>query len=130
MGVWSNAYFLSTREFAPDNSFAGDGAYALERAKMLDGDPSARMVKFLLTPGTTPSLTGDGLLPGDIDGTRRPPAKSPEQLVARASRFPPAVRLCLKSDRRVYQSRGRSLVASSTAKHVLEAHGSRKRRVA
>jgi hypothetical protein len=80
-GVWSNAYFLSTREFAPDNSFAGDGAYALERDKMLAGDPSARMVKFLLTPGTTPYLTGDGLLPGDIDGTRRPPAKSPELFV-------------------------------------------------
>jgi len=80
-GVWSNAYFLSTREFAPDNSFAGDGAYALERDKMLEGDPSARMVKFLLVPGTTPYLTGDGLLPGDIDGTRRPPAKSPELFV-------------------------------------------------
>ena len=80
-GVWSNAYFLSTREFAPDNSFAGDGAYALERDKMLEGDPSARMVKFLLAPGTTPYLTGDGLLPGDIDGTRRPPAKSPELFV-------------------------------------------------
>src|SRR6266699_422852 len=80
-GVWSNAYFLSTREFAPDNSFAGDGAYALERDKMLQGDPSARLVKFLLAPGTTPYLTGDGLLPGDIDGTRRPPAKSPELFV-------------------------------------------------
>src|SRR6266699_4167115 len=80
-GVWSNAYFLSTREFAPDNSFAGDGAYALERDKMLEGDPSARMVKFLLAPGTTPYLTGDGLLPGDIDGTRRHPAKSTELFV-------------------------------------------------
>ena len=39
------------------------------------------MVKFLLAPGATPYLTGDGLLPGDIDGTRRPPAKSPELFV-------------------------------------------------
>jgi len=36
-GVWPNAYFISTREFAPDDSFAGDGAYALERDAMLDG---------------------------------------------------------------------------------------------
>ena len=53
-----------------------------------------------------------------------------EQLVARASRFLPAVRLCLWSNRRVHQPWGRSLVALSTAKHVLEAHGSRKRRMA
>jgi len=39
-----NAYFISKCEFAPDNSFAGDGAYALERDKMLAGDPTARMV--------------------------------------------------------------------------------------
>lgn len=80
-GVWSNAYFLSTREFAPDNSFAGIGAYALERNKMINGDPSARAIKFLLPPGNAPFLTGDGLLPGDIDGTRRPPAKSSELFV-------------------------------------------------
>jgi hypothetical protein len=80
-GVWSNAFFISTREFAPDNSFAGDGVYALESDKMLAGDPSARMVKFLLAPGTTPYLPGDGLLPADIDGSRRPPARSPEVFV-------------------------------------------------
>ena len=80
-GTWSNAFFLATREFAPDNSFAGIGAYGLEKNKMLDGDPSARMVKFLLPPGNTPYLTGDGLLPGDVDGTRRPPAKSSELFV-------------------------------------------------
>jgi hypothetical protein len=80
-GVWPNAYFISTREFAPDNSFAGDGAYALERDKILAGDPAARMVKFLLTPGTTPYLPGDGLLPSDLDGQRRPPAGSPNYFV-------------------------------------------------
>ena len=80
-GVWSNAYFISTREFAPDNSFAGDGAYALERDKMLAGDPSARMVKFLLAPGTTPYLPGDGLLPSDLEGMRMPPAGSPNYYV-------------------------------------------------
>ncbi len=80
-GVWPNAYFLSAREFAPDDSFAGIGAYALERNKMLRGDPTARAVKFLLAPGTTPYLPGDGLFPADLDGKRKPPAGSPNYFV-------------------------------------------------
>src|SRR5258707_6494455 len=71
-GVWTNAYFLSTREFAPDNSFAGDGLYALEKNKMINGEPDARMIKFLLAPDATPYLPRYGLLPPDIYGTRRP----------------------------------------------------------
>jgi hypothetical protein len=43
-GVWPNAYFLTTREFAPDDSFAGIGVYALERREMLNGKPDARAV--------------------------------------------------------------------------------------
>jgi len=80
-GVWPNAYFLSTREFAPDDSFAGDGAYALERREMIRGNPRARMVKVLLTPGSTPYLPGDGLLPSDLDGTTLPPVGSPDYFV-------------------------------------------------
>lgn len=80
-GVWSNAYFISTREFAPDDSFFGDGVYALERNKMINGEPKARMVKFNLAPGASPYLPGDGLLPADIDGTRRPRDGAPELFV-------------------------------------------------
>jgi hypothetical protein len=80
-GVWPNAYFLSTREFAPDDSFAGIGAYALERDQMLVGDPAARVVSFLFPPGTTPYLTGDGLLPTDLDGSTLPPAGSANYFV-------------------------------------------------
>jgi hypothetical protein len=80
-GVWPNAYFLATREFAPDDSFAGIGAYALERDRMLQGDPNARAVSFLTPPGGTPWITGDGWLPSDLDGTRRPPAGSPNFFV-------------------------------------------------
>jgi hypothetical protein len=80
-GVWPNAYFLSTREFAPDDSFAGVGAYALERGKMIRGNPTARAVKFLVEPGDAPYLPGDGLLPSDLDGTRRPPLGSPNYFV-------------------------------------------------
>jgi hypothetical protein len=80
-GVWPNAYFLSTREFAPDNSFAGIGAYALERRRMLRGDPDARAVSFLVQPGSKPWLTGDGLLPSDLDGSTLPPDGSPNYFV-------------------------------------------------
>jgi hypothetical protein len=82
-GVWPSAYFLTTREFAPDDSFAGIGVYALERRKMINGDPAARAVSFLVGPGTgAPAyLTGDGWLPSDLDGSRRPPAGSPNYIV-------------------------------------------------
>jgi hypothetical protein len=74
---------LTTREFAPDDSFAGIGVDALERRRMLNGNPAARAVSFLVGPGTgAPAyLTGDGWLPSDLDGTRRPPAGSPNYIV-------------------------------------------------
>jgi hypothetical protein len=79
-GVWPNAYFATTREFGPVD-FAGIGVYALERAKMLRGNPTARAVSVLVPPGDTPWITGDGWLPADWDGNRRPPAGSPNYLV-------------------------------------------------
>jgi hypothetical protein len=81
-GVWPNAYFATTREFGQVD-FAGIGVYALERAKMLRGNPAARAVSVLVGPGTgAPAyLTGDGWLPSDWDGNRRPPAGSPNYIV-------------------------------------------------
>jgi hypothetical protein len=80
-GVWPNAYFLTTREFAPDDSFAGIGVYALERREMLNGKPDARAVSVLVPPGTTPWITGDGWLPSDLDGSVQPPDGSPNYIV-------------------------------------------------
>lgn len=76
-GVWSDAYYISTREFTTAGPFAGVGAYALNRAQMLVGNPSPQVVSFLLPPGTTPYRPGDGLLPSDLDGNMLPPAGSP-----------------------------------------------------
>jgi hypothetical protein len=77
-GVWSNAYFISTREFVGSGGpFAGIGAYALNRDQMLAGNPTPQVVSFLLPPGGQPFRTGDGLLPADLDGTTLPPANSP-----------------------------------------------------
>jgi hypothetical protein len=48
--------------------------YALEKNKMVNGDPGARVVSFFLD-GNDPDilpLVGDGLLPADIDGGKKP----------------------------------------------------------
>jgi hypothetical protein len=79
-GVWPNAYFVTTREFGQVD-FAGIGVYGLERQKMLRGNPTARAVSVLVPPGDQPWITGDGWLPADWDGNRRPPAGSPNYIV-------------------------------------------------
>jgi hypothetical protein len=79
-GVWPNAYFLTTREFGPA-TFAGIGVYALERRRMIQGDPDARAVSVLVPPGATPWITGDGWLPSDLDGSLQPPDGSPNYIV-------------------------------------------------
>jgi hypothetical protein len=80
-GMWSNTYTITTREFGPTTEY-GIGVYGLERSKMLDGNPGARAVSFFLDgndPDVLP-LVGDGLLPADIDGMKKPPAGAPQPL--------------------------------------------------
>ena len=71
-GVWSNSYLLTSRDFGPTTEY-GISVYALEKEKMLHGDPSARSVHFFLDSAVVPIyLIGDGLLPATIDGERGP----------------------------------------------------------
>jgi hypothetical protein len=74
--VWSNAYYISTREFAGGGPFAGIGAYAVNRAQMLAGNPAPQVISFL-APTSPMYAGGDGLLPADIDGSTLPPSGSP-----------------------------------------------------
>jgi hypothetical protein len=70
--VWTDSYVLTTREFGPTVEY-GIGVYALEKNKMVNGEP-ARAVSFFLD-GNDPTilpLVGDGLLPADIDGKQKP----------------------------------------------------------
>jgi hypothetical protein len=72
-GVWTDSYVITTREFGPTVEY-GIGVYALEKNKMVNGQPDARAVSFYLdgnAPGMLP-LVGDGLLPADIDGKQKP----------------------------------------------------------
>jgi hypothetical protein len=72
-GVWTDSYVITTREFGPTVEY-GIGVYALEKNKMVNGQPDARVVSFFLD-GNDPDilpLVGDGLLPADIDGKQKP----------------------------------------------------------
>ena len=71
-GVWKKTYVLTTRDFGLVNKY-GISVYALEKNKMIAGNPNARAVQFFLDSDVVPlNLIGDGLLPADIDGTRQP----------------------------------------------------------
>jgi hypothetical protein len=78
--VWSDAYYISTREFANGTNFSGIGAYAVDRAAVIAGNPSPQVISFLATPAGAGGMfnIGDGLLPADLDGTTLPPGGSPE----------------------------------------------------
>ena len=78
-GVWPDALYISTREFAGGSSFAGIGVYAVNRAELVTGNPSPTVVSFVVTPAVAGGdyNIGDGLLPSDLDGTELPPANSP-----------------------------------------------------
>jgi hypothetical protein len=81
-GVWTDSYLITTREFGPTVEY-GIGVIALEKNKMVNGQPDARMVRFFIdgnAPGMLP-LVGDGLLPPDIDGTRKPKNDAPASIV-------------------------------------------------
>jgi hypothetical protein len=71
-GVWKKSYVLTSRDFGPTIEY-GISVYALEKNKMIAGNPNARAVKFFLDSAVVPiNLIGDGLLPATIDGTRQP----------------------------------------------------------
>jgi hypothetical protein len=80
-GVWTDSYLMTTRDFGDLGGY-GISVYALEKAKMISGNPKARAVQFFLDSEVVPiNLIGDGLLPADIDGHRRPQAQVPAPIV-------------------------------------------------
>ncbi|HLE64193.1 MAG TPA: hypothetical protein VI750_13675, partial [Pyrinomonadaceae bacterium] len=74
-GVWPDGYYLSNNQFnLSGTAFLGVGAFALDRAKILAGDPAAGFIYFDLQP-SHPSARG--MLPSDADGLNPPPPGSP-----------------------------------------------------
>ncbi len=79
--VWKKSYVLTSRDFGPTVEY-GISVYALEKNKMIAGNPKARAVHFFLDSAVIPlELIGDGLLPADIDGNRLPKEDAPIPLV-------------------------------------------------
>src|SRR4030095_11085981 len=71
-GVGKKSYVLTTRDFGLANGY-GISVYALEKNKMIAGNPNARAVQFFLDSAEVPiNLIGDGLLPADRERTRNP----------------------------------------------------------
>lgn len=70
MEIWPNAYLISTREVNASQI----GAYAIDRAQMIAGNPAPTMIQFQVPVN---QFSGDGLLPADLDGGALPPAGSP-----------------------------------------------------
>jgi len=71
-GNWKKSYVLTSRDFGPTTEY-GISVYALEKNKMIAGNPNARMVHFFIDSAVVPlELIGDGLLPADFDGTKQP----------------------------------------------------------
>ena len=80
-GVWTDSYLLTSRDFGPTVEY-GISVYALEKSRMLVGDPNARAVQFFLDSAVVPiNLIGDGLLPADLDGASTPPAGAAAPIV-------------------------------------------------
>ncbi len=74
IGIWSDAFYMSTDQFF-GSDYAGTGAFAFDKNKMLSGDPAASYIYYDLASPTTIRI--GGMLPSDFDGLRAPPTNAP-----------------------------------------------------
>jgi hypothetical protein len=72
-GVWPDGYYYTCNQFPNGSSWGGAGLCVFEASKMINGDASARQIKFDL--GAV-SLNYGGVLPAHFEGTNDPPAGS------------------------------------------------------
>src|SRR2546428_4953574 len=75
LGVWPDGYYLTVNVFANGRTFTGAGVAALDRTRMLAGQPATQQLF------RTSSSYG-GLLPATLDGSQLPPPGSPNYAVA------------------------------------------------
>ena len=85
IGVWPDGYYMTDNQFNQAGTvFQGAGVFAFDRAKMLAGDPTASFVYFDKAENCTgngSTCSFGGMLPGDLDGFRLPPAGAPNTIV-------------------------------------------------
>lgn len=74
-GVWPDGYYWSNNQFnLAGTAFLGVGVFAMDRGKLLAGDPTASYIFFDLET-TVPNARS--MLPSDADGLTPPPAGAP-----------------------------------------------------
>jgi hypothetical protein len=75
MAVWPDAYYMTVNEFnAAGTAFLGAGLVAMDRTKMLTGQPATQQL-------FTTSTTYGGLLPSHVDSAQLPPTGAPNHIV-------------------------------------------------
>jgi hypothetical protein len=74
LGVWSDGYYLSFNQRTAAGTWAGAGALALERSKMLTG--ATAQARYFDLGNVIPGL--GGMVPADLNGTNAPTAGAPE----------------------------------------------------
>ncbi len=77
LSIWPDGYYMTANQFTNGSSWGGAGVWAIERDKMLLGQPT-RTVYFDLY-GANPNF--GGMLPVDLDGSTLSPAGSPAYFV-------------------------------------------------
>ena len=76
IAVWPDAYYMSANIFnSSGTAYLGPQAYAMDRAKMLAGQPATIISMPILGPSFPP------MLPADLDGSTLPPAGAPNSFV-------------------------------------------------
>ncbi|MGA9997243.1 MAG: HYR domain-containing protein [Pyrinomonadaceae bacterium] len=75
-GVWPDGYYMTVNQFTDSGPFNGVGAYALDRQKMLVGDPTASFIYFNLDGTSHPEFIF-AMEPSDQDGLEAPPPGAP-----------------------------------------------------
>jgi hypothetical protein len=76
-GVWPDGYYMSTNDFnAAGTAFLGAGFYTFERAKMLVGDPTAKIIGF-----SSATNNDGGFLPTNLQGFTPPPIGTPNLFI-------------------------------------------------
>lgn len=77
LGVWPDAYYKTANQFSNpftiNESYEGVGAWAFERAAMLNGDPA----RFLYFDVGALDMGYQSLLPATLQGSNPPPAGAP-----------------------------------------------------
>jgi len=76
LGVWPDGYYMTVNQFTNGGPQNGTGAYAFNRARMLEGDPDANLIYFDLDRTSHPEGIV-GMLPSDFDGLIAPPEGRP-----------------------------------------------------